>query len=217
MYRRLFTGIIEQGKTRSFLEAMREARDHQIDRGIRARTTIWGAMTGQTNGMLIASDFETLDDLERFTEMAAEDASFATMRRAVASQLVFDASDVSIHRLSYHSEGLYSSEDATAPRRFMRILTGEVQPGKHREFVMAISQALEFQKQRGIDATTSVWSAVTGQTSGISVVGEFDTLAELERFDDLAQKDAEFAELRKASRSSMVFLTSEVELYRNLL
>ncbi|MCC7366461.1 MAG: hypothetical protein IT303_19040 [Dehalococcoidia bacterium] len=216
MYRRLFSGIIDQGNTRTFIEAMREARDHQTDRGIRARTSIWGAMTGQTNGMVIVSDFETLDDLERFTEMAAEDASFATMRRAVASQLVFDASDVSIHRLSYHSEGLYSSEDATAPRRYMRVLSGEVQAGRHREFVMAISQALEFQKQRGIDATTSVWSAVTGHTSGVSVVAEFDTLAELERFDELAQKDAEFAELRKASRASMVFLTSDVALYRNL-
>lgn len=217
MYRRLFSGIIEQGRTSSFLAAMREARDHQIDRGIRARTTIWGAMTGQTNGVMIASDFNTLDDLERFTEMAAEDASFAAVRRAVRSEMVFDASDVSIHRLAYHSEGLYSSEDATAPRRFMRILDGDVQPGKHREFVMAISQALEFQKQRGIDATTSVWSAVTGATAGISVVAEFDTLAELERFDEMGQKDAEFAELRKASRASMVFLTSEVNLYRNLL
>lgn len=217
MYRRLFSGIIEQGRTSSFLAAMREAREHQIDRGIRARTTIWGAMTGQTNGVLIASDFNTLDDLERFTEMAAEDASFATVRRAVRSEMVFDASDVSIHRLAYHSEGLYSSEDATAPRRFMRVLAGDVQPGKHREFVMAISQALEFQKQRAIDATTSVWSAVTGATAGISVVAEFDTLVELERFDEMAQKDADFAELRKASRASMVFLTSEVNLYRNLL
>lgn len=217
MYRRIYRGVIEQGKTQAFLQAMREARDYQIERGIRARTTIWGAMTGQTNGVLIVSDFNTLDDLEKFTELAAEDANFAVVRRGVRSEMVFESTDASIHRLAYHSEGLYSSEDATAPRRFMRILYGEVQAGKHREFVMAISQALEYQKQREIDATTSVWSAVTGPTAGISVVGEFDTLGELERFDELAQKDAGFARLRHASRSTMVFLTSQVNLYRNLV
>lgn len=217
MYRRIFSGVIDQGKTQSFLAAMREARDHQIDRGIRARTSIWGAMTGQTNGVLIASDFNTMNDLERFTEMAAQDASFAAVRRSVRSEMVFESSDVSIHRLAYHSEGLISSEDATAPRKFMRVLGGEVQAGRHHQFVMAISQALEYQKARGINATTSVWSAVTGPTSGISLVAEFDSLMELERFDELAQKDAEFAKLRRASRETMVFLTSEVDLYRNLM
>ncbi|MGE5596719.1 MAG: hypothetical protein ACM3S1_11880 [Hyphomicrobiales bacterium] len=217
MYRRTFSGVIDQGKTREFLQAMRDARDHQIDRGIRARTTIWGAMTGQTNAVSIVSDFNTMDDLERFTEMAAEDASFAQVRRAVRSQMVFESAAVSIHRLAYHSEGLYSSEDATAPRRYMRVLMGEVQAGKHREFVMAISQALEYQKQRGIDATTSVWSAVTGPTSGIILAAEFDGLSELERFDELSQNDEQFARLRRASRSSMVFLTSQVAIYRNLL
>jgi hypothetical protein len=217
MYRRILSGIIDQGKTSTFLAAMREANEHQEVRGIRARTTVWGAMTGQTNGVLIASDFNTMEDLERFTELAAEDARFATVRRAVRTQMIYDASEVSIHRLSYHSEGLISSEDATAPRRYMRTLDGEVQPGRHREFVMSISQALDYQKQRGIDATTSVWSAVTGQTSAVSIVAEFDSLAELEKFDDMATQDAEFGRLRKASRETMVFLTSEVNLLRNLL
>jgi hypothetical protein len=217
MYRRIFAGIIDQGKTASFLAAMREAREHQEGRGIRARTTIWGAMTGQTNSVLIVSDFNTMDDLEKFTDLAAEDASFAAVRRAVRTQMVYDASEVSIHRLAYHSEGLYSSEEATRPRRYMRTLTGEVQPGRHREFVLSISQALEYQKQRGIDATTSVWSAVTGGTSGVSIVAEFDSLAELEKFDDMAVTDTEFGRLRKATRETMVFLTSEVELLRNLL
>jgi hypothetical protein len=174
-------------------------------------------MTGQTNGVLIASDFNTLEDLERFTEMAALDAAFAQVRRAVREQMIYDSADVSIERLSYHSDGLISSEEATAPRKFMRTLSGEVQPGRHREFVASISQALEYQKQRGIDATTSVWSSVTGATSGVSVVAEFDSLAELERFDELAQQDAEFARHRKATRESMVFLTSRVQLLRNLL
>lgn len=217
MYRRNFTGIIDQGKTGSFLQAMREAREHQDQRGIRARTTIWGAMTGQTNGVLIASDFNTMDDLEKFTALAAEDARFATVRRAVRTQMIYDATEVSIHRLAYHSEGLYSSEDATTPRRFMRTLTGEVHAGRHREFVMSISQALDYQKLRGIDATTSVWTAVTGGTSGVAIVAEFDSLSELEKFDELAQQDAEFGRLRKATRETMVFLTSEVVLMRNLM
>lgn len=217
MYRRTFSGIIQQGRTRPFLEAMREARELQINRGIRARITIWGAMTGETNSVLVTSDFNTLEELEKFTEMAARDSNFAESRRAVSSEMVFETTEAHIHRLSYHSEGLVSSEDATAPRRFMRTLTGEVQPGHSREFVMAISQSLEYQKQRGIDATTSVWSAVTGPTSGISVIGEFDTFEELARFDELGRNDEEFARLRKAARENMVFLTSEVEIYRNLL
>ncbi|OAI39901.1 hypothetical protein AYO38_06665 [bacterium SCGC AG-212-C10] len=217
MYRRLFTGLIERGKTASFLAAMRESSEHQDGRGIRARTTIWGAMTGHTNTVLIASDFNTLEDLEKFTELAAEDARFANIRRAVRAQMVYEKTEVAIHRLSYHSEGLYSSEDATAPRRYMRTLRGEVLPGRHREFVMSISQALEYQKQRGIDATTSVWSAVTGGTSEVSVVAEFNSLGELEKFDEIAQQDTEFARLRKETREAMVFLTTNVHLMRNLL
>jgi hypothetical protein len=217
MYRRVFSGIIDQGKTASFLQAMREARTHQEGRGIRARTTIWGAMTGPTNNVIIASDFNTMDDLERFTDLAAEDATFATVRRAVRTQMVYESAEVSIHRMAYHSEGLYSSEEATEPRRYMRTLRGEVKPGRHREFVLSISQALEYQKQHGIDATTSVWTSVTGATSGVQVVAEFDSLAELERFDNMAAQDAEFANLRKATRECMVFLTSRVELRRNLL
>jgi hypothetical protein len=217
MYRRIFRGIIDQGQTAPFLAAIREASQHQLDRGIRARTSVWGAMTGQTNGVVIASDFNTLEELEKFTEMAAVDARFAGMRRAVRSLMVFDSAMVDIQRLDYHSEGLISSEDATAPRHFMRVLTGQVRPGHHRDFVMSVAQALEYQKERGIDATTSVWSSQTGQTSGISLVGEFDSLAELEKFDEMAQKDSEFARLRRASRESMVFQTSHVNLLRNLL
>jgi hypothetical protein len=217
MYRRVVTGVIAQGRTSAFLAAMRESSEHQDGRGIRARITVWGAMTGQTNGVLIASDFNTLDELEKFTDLSVEDAKFAAVRRAVRSEMVYDASDVSIHRLAYHSEGLISSEEATAPRHYMRTLTGEVKPGHHREFVMSISHALEYQKQRGIDATTSVWSAVTGATSGVSIVAEFDSLSELEKFDEMAVQDAEFGKLRKATRETMVFLTSHVNVMRNLL
>ena len=217
MYRRILTGVIAQGRTSAFLKAMRDSSEHQDDRAIRARTTVWGAMTGQNNSVVIASDFNTLDELEKFTDLAANDARFASIRRAVRTEMVYDASDVSIHRLAYHSEGMISSEEATEPRRYMRTLTGEVQAGRHREFVMSISQALDYQKQRGIAATTSVWSAVTGGTSGVSIVAEFDSLAELEKFDDMALQDAEFGRLRKATRETMVFLTSHVDLMRNLL
>ncbi len=217
MYRRIITGIVERGRTREFLEAMRAARDHQAERGIRARTAVWSALTGPTNFVLITSDFNTLEELEKFTELSALDAQFAEIRRAVRSNMVYEASQVSIHRLAYHSEGLISSEDATAPRRYMRTLAGDVQPGKHREFVMSISQALEYQKQRGIDATTSVWSAVTGSTNGVTIVAEFDSFAELEKFEEMAAQDAQFAALRRATRETMVFLTSQVQLYRNLL
>ncbi len=217
MYRRLLTGIIDQGKTAAFLAAMRESSAFQDERGIRARTSVWGAMTGQTNSVLIASDFNTLDDLEKFSDLATEDARFATIRRAVRSQMVYSGSEVAIHRLAYHSGGLISSEEATRPRRYMRTLRGEVQAGRHREFVMSISQALDYQKQRGIAAVTSVWSAVTGGTSEVSIVAEFDSLTALEKFDEMAQNDAEFAILRKATRVSMVFLTSHVDLMRNLL
>jgi hypothetical protein len=217
MYRRNFTGIVAQGRTASFLAGMRESNKHQEGRGIRARTNVWGAVTGQTNDVLITSDFNTLDDLERYTDLTANDATFASIRREVRAQMLFDSAAVEISRLAYHSEGLISSEDATQPQRYMRVLSGQVQPGMHRQFVVAISQALEYQKQRGIAATTSVWSAVTGRTSSISVIAEFDSLVELEKFDEMSIQDTEFAALRKATRECMVFRTSHVEIRRNLL
>ena len=217
MYRRILAGVIAQGKTRDFLNAMREASEYQDDRGIRARTAVWGAMTGQNNSVIIAADFNTLDDLEKYTDLATEDARFAVVRRAVRSLMVYEDTEAHIHRLAYHSEGLMTSEDATAPRKYMRVLHGDVQPGHHRDFVLSVSLALDYQKQRGIDAHTSVWSKMTGHTSGVSIVAEFDALSELEKFDELAVNDAEFARLRAATRASMVFLTSETQLMRNLI
>ena len=217
MFRRIVSGVIAQGKTRDFLAAMRESSEYQLSRGIRARTAVWGAMTGQNNHVVIAADFNTLEDLERWSDLATEDARFAVVRRAVREQMVYADAEVSIQRLAYHSEGLMTSEDATAPRKYMRVLHGDVQPGHHREFVLSVSVALDYQKQRGIDAHTSVWSSITGHTSGVSIVGEFDSLAELEKFDEMAANDAEFSRLRSATRQSMVFLTSETQLMRNLL
>ena len=88
MYRRILSGIIAQGRTKAFLEALRAADVYQNERGLRARTTVWGAMTGQSNGVLIASDFNTLDELEKFTALAAEDSGFAKLRSAVSREMV---------------------------------------------------------------------------------------------------------------------------------
>jgi len=217
MYRRILTGVIAQGKTRDFLAAMQDASKYQVERGIRARSAVWGAMTGPNNHCWITGDFNSLEDLERWSDLSTEDSGFAQHRRAVRSTMVYDEATVSIHRLAYHSEGLMTSEDATAPRKYMRVLSGEVQPGHHREFVLSVSQALDYQKQRGIDAYTSVWSAMTGHTSGVSIVAEFDSLGELEKFDEMAVQDSEFGRLRAATRASMVFLTSQTQLMRNLM
>ncbi len=216
MYRRVFRGMIERGKTSEFLIAMRSNIEHQDERGIRARTAIWAAMTGQTNEVFIATDFNTLDDLERYTELAAKDSSFADVRRAVRSLMVYHGSSVLIQRLSFHSEGLISAEEATAPRHFRRTLSGETLPGMQRQFVHSIAQALEFQRQRGVDATTSVWTSLTGSTNAISIDAEFDTLGELQKFDDMAATDSDFAALRRATREAMEFHTTSVQLLRNL-
>ncbi len=118
MYRRILTGVIAQGKTRDFLAAMAVASTYQTERGIRARTAIWGAMTGQNNSVVIAADFNTLDDLEKWTDLSTEDSRFAVVRRDVRAHMVYEGSEVAILRLAYHSEGLMTSEDATAPRRY---------------------------------------------------------------------------------------------------
>ena len=70
MYRRILVGVVAQGQTRDFLSAMREANTFQTERGIRARTAVWGAMTGQNNSVVLAADFNTLEDLERWTDLA---------------------------------------------------------------------------------------------------------------------------------------------------
>ena len=217
MYRRLIRGIVERGQTAELIAATGLAIEHQDQRGVRARTALWAAMTGPTNAVAIAMDFNTLEELERLSELAAQDAQFAGVWAEVERHLLQGRTDASLHRLSYHSEGLISAEEATAPRRFLRLMTGEVLPGKGREFVLAISEALRYQGERGVEATTSVWSALSGGTNAIAIAGEFEAMAELERFDELALRDAGFARLRRATRESMAFLTTHVELMRNLL
>ena len=217
MYRRLIHGIVERGQTGALLGAARTAIEHQDNRGIRARTALWAAMTGTTNAVSIVMDVNTLEELERWNELAVQDAQFAGIWADVERHLLPGHTNASIHRLSYHSEGLISAEEATAPRRFLRLMTGEVLPGKGREFVVSLAEALRYQGERGVDATTSVWTALSGGTNAIAIAGEFDSMAELERFDDLALQDAEFARFRRATREAMAFLTTHVELMRNVL
>ena len=217
MYRRLIRGTVERGQTGPLVEAARLAIEHQAERSVRARTAVWTAMTGPTNEVAIVMDFSALEGLERFSDLATQDARFADIWAEVDGRLLDGSAEASIHRLAYHSEGLISAEEATAPRRFLRLMTGEVAPGKGREFVLSLSEALRYQAERGIDATTSVWSALSGGTNAIAIAGEFDELAELQRFDDLALRDAEFARLRRATREAMAFLTTHVDLMRNLL
>ena len=217
MYRRLIHGIVERGQTGALLGAARTAIEHQDNRGISARTALWAAMTGPTNAVSIVMDVNTLEELERWNELAVQDAQFAGIWADVERHLLPGHTNASIHRLSYHSEGLISAEEATAPRRFLRLMTGEVLPGKGREFVVSLAEALQYQSEKGVDATTSVWTALSGGTNAIAIAGEFDSMAELERFDDLALQDAEFARIRRATREAMAFLTTHVELMRNVL
>ena len=217
MYRRLIHGIVERGQTGALLGAARTAIEHQDNRGISARTALWAAMTGPTNAISIVMDVNTLEELERWNELAVQDAQFAGIWADVDRHLLPGHTNASIHRLSYHSEGPISAEEATAPRRLLRLMTGEVLPGKGREFVVSLAEALRYQGERGVDATTSVWTALSGGTNAIAIAGEFDSMAELERFDDLALQDAEFARIRRATREAMAFLTTHVELMRNVL
>lgn len=216
MYRRITTGVIDRGRTADFLKAMATSCAYQAERGIRARTAVWGSVTGDTNGVLIVSDFSALSEMEEYLDLTAQDAHFAQLRRELRACMVTNVSRVVVYRLSFHSEGLISSEEVTRPRKYIRVLSGDVRPGHHRDFVMAVSHALQYQTSRGIDATTSVWTAATGSTTGVLVVGEFDSLAELEKFDEMGRNDSEFARLRASSRENMVFSTSQVQLLRNL-
>jgi hypothetical protein len=213
MYRRILTGVIAQGRTKPFLEAMRANNRHQEERGIRARTTVWGAMTGQTNSVLIASDFNTLDELEKFTDLPRR----TRPSRAFAGPSVRDDSEATQSRsIVFRTTRGIDFEQ----RRPNRGATCARLQGKCRRAAARVRDVHVTgvgYRQRGIEAHTSVWSAVTGQTSGVSIVAEFNSLIELEKFDEITVRDAEFGRLRAATRSTMVFLTSEVELMRNLL
>ena len=100
---------------------------------------------------------------------------------------------------------------------FRRVLTGKVAPGKHADFLRAVEAALDYQAKRGIEARFSVWDAVTGPASTVEIVAEFDDLRELEQFEELAAQDHHFAQLRRAVREAMLFDSTEINIYRNLI
>ena len=100
---------------------------------------------------------------------------------------------------------------------YRRLIRGIVERGQTGELLAAARVAFEHQDNRGIRARTALWAAMTGPTNAVSIVMDFNTLEELERFDDLALQDSEFARFRRATREAMAFLTTHVELMRNVL
>lgn len=100
---------------------------------------------------------------------------------------------------------------------YRRVLTGQLAPGKHGEFLAAVEEALDYQAQRGIAAQFSVWDSVTGPASQVEIISEFDSLNELEQFEELAAQDQQFAELRRRVRQAMIFDTTVITLYRRMV
>jgi hypothetical protein len=97
---------------------------------------------------------------------------------------------------------------------YRRVITGIIHPGRHEEFLQAVREASSYQEQKGVQATTSLWFSITGEINGFALVSEFDSLSELEKFDNLAADDGRFAELRRRAMSPVVFGTAETELQR---
>jgi hypothetical protein len=100
---------------------------------------------------------------------------------------------------------------------FRRVLTGRVAPGKHGEFLRAVEEALDYQAARGIEAQFSVWDAVTGPTSNVEIIAEFEDLRELEQYEELAAQDQHFASLRRAVREAMIFDSATINIHRKLV
>ena len=100
---------------------------------------------------------------------------------------------------------------------YRRVLTGQVAPGKHGEFLAAVEAALDYQGQRGIDAGFSVWDAISGPTSQVQIVADFDSMQELEQFEELAAQDQTFSDLRQRVRQAMVFDSASVQIFRRLV
>ena len=100
---------------------------------------------------------------------------------------------------------------------YRRVLTGQVAPGRHQEFLSAVEAALEYQSARGIEAKFSVWDSITGPSNRVEIIAEFDNLLELEQFEELAAQDQRFADLRRAVREAMLFASTEIAIYRVLV
>jgi hypothetical protein len=100
---------------------------------------------------------------------------------------------------------------------YRRVLTGQVAPGEHGKFLAAVEAALDYQVQRGIQAQYSVWDSLTGNASEVEIISEFESLTELDQFEELSSQDQEFATLRSRVMQSMVFGSASVQLYRRMV
>ena len=99
---------------------------------------------------------------------------------------------------------------------YRRVVTGQVAPGQHSEFLAAVEAALDYQAQRGIEANFSIWDSISGRTSQVEIVSEFDSLSELEQFEELSAQDQTFADIRQRVRKAMIFDATTVTLYRRM-
>ena len=99
---------------------------------------------------------------------------------------------------------------------YRRVFRGQVAPGRHGEFLAALEEALLYQQQRGIGARYSVWDALTGRASEVEIISEFESLQDLDRFEELVAQDQIFADIRLRVRAAMVFVSTTVTLYRQL-
>ncbi|PZC41565.1 MAG: NIPSNAP protein [Chloroflexi bacterium] len=100
---------------------------------------------------------------------------------------------------------------------YRRVLTGQVAPGKHGEFLAAVEAALDYQAQRGIEADFAVWDSITGPASQVEIVASFDSMQELEQFEELAAQDQTFSDLRRRVRQAMVFDSASVQIFRRFV
>ncbi len=98
MFRRVLSGRVAPGKHGEFLRAVEEALDYQAQRGIEAQFSVWDAITGGASIVEIIAEFEDLNELEQFEELAAQDQRFAELRRAVREAMIFDSAVINIYR-----------------------------------------------------------------------------------------------------------------------
>ena len=69
---------------------------------------------------------------------------------------------------------------------YRRVLTGQVAPGQHGEFLAAAQAAFDYQAARGIEADFAIWDSISGPASEVEIVAQFDSMQELEQFEELA-------------------------------
>lgn len=98
MFRRVLTGRVAPGKHGEFLRAVEAALEYQSARGIEAQFSVWDAITGPASNVEIIAEFEELQELEQFEELAAQDQRFAELRRAVREAMVFESAEINIYR-----------------------------------------------------------------------------------------------------------------------